>query len=103
MAAGAPAAATTLILSNARVWTGDPARPWAEAVAVRGERLAAVGTNAEIERLAGPATRRLDARGGMVTPGLIDSHVHFLDGGFGLASVQLRDAATREEFVRRIG
>ena len=71
-------------------------------MAVRGERIAAVGTTAEIERLAGPATRRVEARGGMVTPGFIDSHVHFLDGGFGLGSVQLRDAASRAELVRRI-
>ena len=92
----------TLIVTGARVWTGDRRHPWAEAVAVRGERIAAVGTAAELERLAGPATRRIEARGGMVTPGFIDSHVHFLDGGFGLGSVQLRDAASRAELVRRI-
>jgi predicted amidohydrolase YtcJ len=92
----------TLIVTGGRVWTGDRARPWAEAVAVRGERIAAVGSSAEIERLAGPSTRRVQARGGVVTPGFIDSHVHFLDGGFGLSSVQLRDAATPAEFARRI-
>jgi predicted amidohydrolase YtcJ len=97
--AGPPA---TLIVTGGRVWTGDRRRPWAEAVAVRGERIAAVGSMAEVERLAGLSTRRIEARGGMVTPGFIDAHVHFLDGGFGLASVQLRDAATRAEFVRRI-
>jgi len=92
----------TLIVTGARVWTGDRRHPWAEAVAVRGERIAAVGTAAELERLAGPATRRVEAHGGMVTPGFIDSHVHFLDGGFGLGSVQLRAAASRAELVRRI-
>jgi predicted amidohydrolase YtcJ len=91
-----------LIVTGARVWTGDARRPWAEAVAVRGERIAAVGTAAEVERLAGPGTRRVEAGGRMVTPGFIDAHVHFLDGGFGLGSVKLRDAATRAEFVRRI-
>jgi predicted amidohydrolase YtcJ len=98
-AATAPA---TLILLGGRVWTGDRKRPWAEAVAVRGETILAVGGAAQIERLAGPGTRRVAARGGLVTPGFIDAHVHLLDGGFGLASVQLRDAASRAEFVRRI-
>jgi predicted amidohydrolase YtcJ len=92
----------SLVVLHGRVWTGEARRPWAEAVAVRGERVAAVGSEAEIEALAGPLTRRLEARGGMVTPGFIDAHVHFLDGGFGLGSVQLRDAGSREEFVRRI-
>jgi hypothetical protein len=99
-AAGLPPA--TLIVTGGRVWTGDLRRPWAEAVAVRGERIAAVGTAAEVERLAGPGTRRIEAHGGMVTPGFVDAHVHFLDGGFGLGSVKLREAATRAEFVRRI-
>jgi hypothetical protein len=99
LAAALPA---TLIVTGARVWTGDRRHPWAEAVAVRGERIVAVGAAAEIERLTGPGTRRIAARGGMVTPGFIDSHVHFLDGGFGLGSVKLRDAASRADFVRRI-
>ncbi|MBV8202137.1 MAG: amidohydrolase [Acidobacteria bacterium] len=100
--ASLPSSMATLIVTGARVWTGDRRQPWAEAVAVRGERIAAVGTAAEIERLAGPGTRRIEAGGGMVTPGLIDAHVHFLDGGFGLGSVALRDAATRADFVRRV-
>ena len=91
----------TLAVVNARVWTGDARRPWAEGVAVRGERLAAVGTNAEVRKLAGSA-RVIDAGGQMLVPGFIDSHVHFIDGGFRLSSVQLRDARTPEEFVRRI-
>lgn len=91
----------TLAIVNATVWTGDPARPSAEAVAVAGDRIAHVGTRDEVIAMAGKA-RVLDARGGLVVPGFIDTHVHFLDGGFRLASVQLRDAATREEFVRRI-
>jgi predicted amidohydrolase YtcJ len=91
----------TLVLVNGRVWTGDPARPAADAVAIAGSRIVAVGTNADIRALAGAATV-IDAAGGFVVPGFIDSHVHFLDGGFRLASVQLRGAATRDEFVARI-
>ena len=98
----APAAADLVIL-GARVWTGNADAPWAEAVAVRGERIAAVGSRAEIEALADQNTRVIDATGGLVTPGFIDSHVHFIDGGERLASVQLRDASTPDEFARRIG
>jgi predicted amidohydrolase YtcJ len=100
----APATASpiTLAIVNARVWTGNPRRPWADAVAVRGDRIAAVGSSAEVKKLVTPATRVIDAHGGMVTPGFIDSHVHFLSGGFQLASVQLRDASTPAEFVARI-
>jgi hypothetical protein len=98
--AGAPA---DLVILGGRVWTGNPDAPWAEAVAVRGERIAAVGSRAEIEALADEDTRVIDAAGGLVTPGFIDAHVHFIDGGERLASVQLRDASTPEEFARRIG
>ena len=94
--------ATSLAIVNARVWTGDPKRPWADAVAVAGDRITAVGSSAEIRKLASAFTRIVDAKGMMLLPGFIDSHVHFLSGGFGLTSVQLRDVRTKEEFVRRI-
>ncbi len=90
-----------LVLINGKVWTGDPARPSAEAIAVAGARIVAVGTNADIQQL-GAGANVIDLRGAFVVPGFIDSHVHFLDGGFRLASVQLRDAATRDEFIARI-
>ena len=91
----------TSAVVNARVWTGDSALPWAEALAVRGDTLAAVGTNADIRGLASGVTP-IDAGGRLVLPGFIDTHVHFLLGGLRLASVQLRDARTRDEFVSRI-
>ena len=91
-----PSAVPTLAIVNARVWTGNPRQPWADAVAVTGDRIAAVGSSAEVSKLmrSAPGTRVIDAQGGMVVPGFIDSHVHFIDGGFRLASVQLRDAKT---------
>jgi predicted amidohydrolase YtcJ len=91
-----------LALVNGKVWTGNAARPWAEAVAVRGERITSVGTTAEMRLLAGPGTKLVDLGGALVLPGFIDSHTHFLAGGFALKTVQLRDAANRGEFAARI-
>ncbi|MGE0625876.1 MAG: amidohydrolase [Pseudomonadales bacterium] len=91
-----------LVITSARIWTGEPGMPWAEALAVRGEHIAAVGSDADVIPLIGPGTERIDAPPGLVTPGFIDTHVHFLTGGFALSSVQLRDARTPAEFTRRI-
>lgn len=93
----------TLAVVNARVWTGSAAGPWAEAIAVSGDRIVAVGATADVRGLAdGTEARVIDAGGAMVVPGFIDSHVHFLDGGLRLSSVQLRDASTPAEFIRRV-
>jgi predicted amidohydrolase YtcJ len=97
----APAPVEALALVNGRVWTGDQRRPWADAVLVRGERIEAVGSSAEVQKRAGSA-RVLDVRGMMIVPGFVDAHVHFIDGGMGLSSVQLRDARTKADFVGRI-
>ena len=67
-----------LILTHGRVYTLDPARPWAEAVACRDGRITAVGADAEIRALAGPGTQFIDCGGRLVLPGLTDAHVHFL-------------------------
>ena len=95
--------AATLVVTDARVWTGDPDMPWAEAVASDGETIVAVGSNDEVVGWIGADTRVVSVAGSMLVPGLIDTHVHFITGGSGLASVQLRDAKTPEEFVARIG
>lgn len=91
-----------LLLVNGVVWTGGAAGR-AEALAVKDGRVLHVGTTDEVRRFRGPGTREIDLGGRLVVPGFIDSHTHFADGGFQLASVDLRDAATPAEFTRRIG
>ncbi|HEX8634049.1 MAG TPA: amidohydrolase [Pyrinomonadaceae bacterium] len=95
--------AADLVIINANVRTMDQGRPSAGAVAVYGNRIAAVGTTPEIRKLADARTRVIDAQGALVLPGFNDAHVHFIEGGGHLASVQLRDAASPEEFAARIG
>ncbi len=73
------------------------------ALAVAGDRVLAVGSDATVRALAGKDTRVIDLRGRLVTPGFNDAHVHFLDGGFGLLSVDLRDAKDEADFAERIG
>jgi predicted amidohydrolase YtcJ len=91
-----------LVLINGKIWTVNDKRPEVEAIAVLGNRIAAVGSATEIRKWIGANTKVIDLQGKRVTPGFNDSHAHLLDGGMGLASVQLRDARTQEEFRNRI-
>ncbi|MFN7139800.1 MAG: amidohydrolase, partial [Limisphaerales bacterium] len=97
------AVAPDIVIVNATVRTMDEKQPRAEAIAISGNKIAAIGTTAQIRQLAGPATRVVDAQKRLVLPGFNDSHVHFMDGGFSLSNVDLRDAKTPEEFAKRIG
>lgn len=91
-----------LIVRNARVWTGDSARPRAQALAVRGERLVAVGSDVEIERYRSPRTRVIDAGGRLVTPGFIDDHTHFSQAGALLIGANLLDVSSPAPFASRV-
>jgi len=96
-------ATADLIIVNAKVWTVDKAHSTAQAVAVLGDHIIAVGSNADVEALRGHDTKVIDAGGKLLLPGFNDAHVHFVGGGLQLDSVQLNDATSTEEFVRRIG
>jgi predicted amidohydrolase YtcJ len=91
-----------LILTNGRIWTVNRAQPEAEAIALWHGRIIAVGKNGDIERLAGPGTRRVDLIGRRVVPGFYDSHIHLLGSGQRLSEVALKDAADEAEFGRRL-
>jgi len=93
----------TLILRNAKIWTGDERQPAAQAVAVIGDEVVRVGTDREIDGLRGTSTVVRDLGGKLILPGFNDSHVHFADAGRNLLSVKLRDAASPQELARRIG
>ncbi|MBB4635380.1 amidohydrolase [Longimicrobium terrae] len=84
MAPAAHGQAPDLILTGGKVFTADSARPWAEAVAIRGDRIVAVGSTAEISGLAGASTRRISLDGRVVIPGINDAHDHAGDAEFGV-------------------
>jgi predicted amidohydrolase YtcJ len=97
-----PKPCATLIVTNAAIYTVDKQHPNAEAVAVIGDRIVAVGSSAEIDLWRGPDTKMIDARGKLLLPGFNDAHLHFISGGAQLDQVNLTDAASPEEFAGRI-
>lgn len=88
-----------LVLHGGRIFTADAAGTWARALAVRGGRLACVGTDAEAMALAGPSTRVVDLRGRTVTPGFGDSHVHPKIGGLARIRCELHDARGKDAYL----
>ena len=92
-----------LVIVHGHVWTVDPRNSRAEAIAIHDGHIVAVGSDAEIAKWVGPATKSIDAQGKSVLPGFIDAHVHFSSGGGEISGVHLRDANTPQEFARRIG
>src|SRR6185295_7642243 len=92
--------AADLVLSNGKIITVDEKFSIAQAIAVRGDRIIAVGTNQDINRLAGPNTRRIDLRGKSVTPGFIDNHAHFMEeGAYSTTEHRLDGIDTRKQAV----
>jgi predicted amidohydrolase YtcJ len=92
-----------LVIQGGAVWTGlSTGRGRPGAVAIANGMILAVGDSAEIARYVSGSTTILRADGGLVVPGFADGHTHFIDGGFQLASVDLRDAGAPQEFIRRL-
>ena len=96
------AGSATLLLVDGKIWTGDPARPEVEAVAIDGNKILATGTTAEILKLADPSTRVIRLSGRRVVPGFNDAHVHVMVGGEDELGVHLTSATSAQEFRERI-
>jgi hypothetical protein len=91
-----------LIVTADRIWTGDPDRPWAEAIAVRGDRILLVGSRTEVMTRRAQHTRIIEMPGRFITPGLIDNHTHFQRAGELLLGVNLLDVAAEASLIRRV-
>ena len=91
-----------VVLVDGRIFTASKDRPWAKALAVRGDTLLAVGTDRQAERWAGPGTHRIDLRGRVVVPGFIDAHAHVSDAAGELAWTRLEGTRDLNEVIDRL-
>lgn len=101
-ATGQTIASADEIVVHGRIYTVNEKQPWAEALAIRGEKIVAVGSNKEIEAYRGSSTKVIDAAGRLVLPGFEDCHIHFMDGSLGLVQVDLNNAKTVAEIQKRV-
>ena len=99
--APAPDASADLILTGGKVWAGK-GLPEASALAIRGETIEAVGSDAEVLRWRGPKTTIVELKGRRVVPGFNDAHLHFASGGAGLLSLDLRPAKDEADMAARV-
>jgi predicted amidohydrolase YtcJ len=90
------------ILLNGRVYTLNPRQPWAEAVAISGDKILAVGSIKDISSYRDSSTNVIDLGGRLLLPGFTDCHIHFMDGSLGLTQVILNGAATVAEIQKRV-
>jgi predicted amidohydrolase YtcJ len=93
-AAGRAQSPADTVLVNARVYTVNPQQPWAQALAIAGDKILAVGSAKDIAAYRGPSTKVIDAQGRLVLPGFTDAHIHFLEGSVTLLRVHLENAKT---------
>ncbi len=94
------AGADEQVLYNGKVFTGEPEHPYAEAVAIRGDKIVAVGNRGEVSKTVARSAEMVDLKGNFLMPGLIDSHCHAIDGGLTLISADLgENAKSVEELV----
>ena len=91
-----------VVITNAKVYTVNSKQPWAEAIAVRGDKILAVGNSKSVEAFRGTATKSIDAKGHLLLPGFTDCHIHFMDGSLGLTRVDLNGAGSVAEIQKRV-
>jgi predicted amidohydrolase YtcJ len=96
-----PSTADTVIV-HAHVYTGNSKQPWAEAIAIHADKIAAIGSETDVANYRGPNTKVIDGTGNLVLPGFTDSHIHFLDGSLSLLQVNLDGAKTMEDIQRQV-
>lgn len=89
-----------MVLINGKIFTVNPAQPWAQAVAIRGNRFVMVGSDEQARKLVGSDTQVIDLQGRLALPGFNDAHLHFANGGLYLLGIDLRPARDEEEFAR---
>lgn len=94
--------APDLILTNAKVWTGTNDSTFEEAVAIKANKIMAVGKSKDISSLADSKTKTIDLKGKLVTAGFNDAHIHFLGGSLGLAEVDMTGTASPVDIVERV-
>ncbi|HEX4536838.1 MAG TPA: amidohydrolase [Candidatus Acidoferrum sp.] len=94
--------AADMVVLHGRIYTLDTKQPWAEALAIRGDKIVAVGDDASIGKFRGPDTKVIDAAGQLVLPGFVDCHIHFMDGSLSLGRVNLEGAKNVAEIQQRL-
>ena len=99
---GQPSPAADTVIVNARIYTVNVRQPWAEALAIRGDKVLAVGSAEEIAVYRGASTKVIDAQGKLLLPGFTDCHIHFLDGSLSLVQVNLDEAKTVAEIQKEV-
>ena len=90
------------VIVNGKIYTLNPQKPWAEALAIRADLIVAVGSDAEIAKLQSKSTQVIDAKGRLVLPGFTDCHIHFIDGAFSLGRVNLEGAKDATDIQQRL-
>jgi predicted amidohydrolase YtcJ len=90
------------VVVRAKIYTVNSRQPWAEALAIGGDRILAVGTEKDIQQYRGEKTKVIDAHGRLLLPGFADCHIHFMDGSIGLTQVDLNGATSVSEIQKRV-
>src|SRR5882757_6444666 len=98
----ASAQSADTIVHHAKIYTVNTSQPWAEALAIQGDKIVAVGAEADVEKLRKPGTKMIDAGGQLVLPGFVDCHIHFLDGSLSLGRVNLEGAKDVADIQQRL-